>query len=210
MNYSSSSQLWQERTRPTLDNHLGACDTIVFQFHPNQGATASWRRSEVNKTQAVRDFLKANKKAKNADVVAALAEQGITITANYVGNIKATHHKKKRAMRKVVAKGGVGISEVKAALAFIKLTGSVAAAKKALEVAQEIRESCSGCQRLASVPRSGKQYERVRSDFHQRRNRGIEAWTPEAAGVIALEDAELEGRSGLDCCQRRIARDPAP
>jgi hypothetical protein len=25
----------------------------------------------------------------------------------------------------------------------------------------------------------------------------IEAWTPEAAEVIALEDAELEGRSGL-------------
>ncbi len=25
----------------------------------------------------------------------------------------------------------------------------------------------------------------------------IEAWTPEAAQVIAVEDAELEGRSGL-------------
>ena len=25
----------------------------------------------------------------------------------------------------------------------------------------------------------------------------IEAWTPEAAGVIAVEDAELKGRSGL-------------
>ena len=25
----------------------------------------------------------------------------------------------------------------------------------------------------------------------------IEAWTPEAASVIALEDAELEGRPGL-------------
>ena len=25
----------------------------------------------------------------------------------------------------------------------------------------------------------------------------IEAWTPEAAGVIALEDMEFEGRSGL-------------
>ena len=25
----------------------------------------------------------------------------------------------------------------------------------------------------------------------------IEAWTPEAARVIAIEDAELEGRSGL-------------
>jgi hypothetical protein len=94
----------------------------------------------VNKTQAVREYFKAHKKAKNQEVVDALAKQGITITANYVGNIKATHNKRRRAMRKVVAKGGVGIPEVKAALAFIKLTGSVAAAKQALAVAQEIRE----------------------------------------------------------------------
>ena len=26
----------------------------------------------------------------------------------------------------------------------------------------------------------------------------IEAWTPEAASVIAIEDAELDGRSGLE------------
>ena len=25
----------------------------------------------------------------------------------------------------------------------------------------------------------------------------VEAWTPEAASVIAIEDAEIEGRSGL-------------
>ena len=67
-------------------------------------------------------------------------KKGITITANYVGNIKATHNKRRRAMRKVVAKGGVGIPEVKAALAFLKVAGSVAAAKQALAVAQEIRE----------------------------------------------------------------------
>jgi hypothetical protein len=97
-------------------------------------------KSGVNKTQAVRDYLKANKKAKNQEVVEALAKKGITITANYVGNIKATHNKRRRAVRKVVAKGGVGIPEVKAALAFVKLTGSVAAAKQALAVAQEIRE----------------------------------------------------------------------
>ena len=60
--------------------------------------------------------------------------------ANYVGNIKATHNKRRRAVRKVVAKGGVGIPEVKAALAFLKVTGSVAAATQALAVAQEIRE----------------------------------------------------------------------
>ena len=98
------------------------------------------KKNGVNKTQAVREYFRAHKKAKNQEVVDALAKQGITITANYVGNIKATHNKRRRAMRKVVAKGGVGIPEVKAALAFIKLTGSVAAAKQALAVAQEIRE----------------------------------------------------------------------
>ncbi len=98
------------------------------------------KKSEVNKTQAVREYLKANRKAKNQEVVEALAKEGITITANYVGNIKATHNKRQRKVRTVVAKGGVGIPEVKAALAFIKLTGSVAAAKQALVVAQEIRE----------------------------------------------------------------------
>ena len=98
------------------------------------------KTEKVNKTQAVKEYLKANRKAKNQAVVEAMAKKGITLTANYVGNIKATHNRRGRAARKVVAKGGVGIPEVKAALAFIKLTGSVAAATKALAVAQEIRE----------------------------------------------------------------------
>jgi hypothetical protein len=95
---------------------------------------------QVNKTQAVKEYLRANKKAKNKEVVEALAKKGITITANYVGNVKSTHNKRQRAVRKVVAKGGVGIPEVKAALAFLKVTGSVAAATQALAVAQGIRE----------------------------------------------------------------------
>ena len=78
------------------------------------------KKSEVNKTQAVREYLKANHKARNQEVVDALAKKGITISANYVGNIKATHNKRQRAVRKVVAKGGVGIPEVKAALAFLE------------------------------------------------------------------------------------------
>ena len=98
------------------------------------------KNEQVNKTQAVKEYLKANPKAKNQAVVDALAKKGITISANYVATIKTTHNKRRRATRKVVAKGGVGIPEVKAALAFLKLTGSVAAATKALAVAQEIRE----------------------------------------------------------------------
>lgn len=98
------------------------------------------KEERVNKTRAVRDYFKANPKAKNKDVVDALAKKGITITASYVGNIKATHNRRGRAARKIVAKRGVGIPEVKAALAFLKLTGSVAKATQALAVAQEIRE----------------------------------------------------------------------
>ena len=98
------------------------------------------KTEKVNKTQAVKEYLKANRKAKNQEVVEAMAKKGITIGANYVATIKTTHNRRGQAARKVVAKGGVGIPEVKAALAFLKLTGSVAAATKALAVAQEIRE----------------------------------------------------------------------
>src|SRR5580698_11481458 len=91
----------------------------------------------VNKSQAIRAYFKAHKKAKPQEVVDALAKKGITTTTNYVSNLKATHNKRQRAVRKVVATGGVGIPEVKAALAFIKVTGSVAAAKQALAVAED-------------------------------------------------------------------------
>ncbi|MFZ1936144.1 MAG: hypothetical protein WCB27_13390 [Thermoguttaceae bacterium] len=95
---------------------------------------------KVNKAHAVKEYLKANRKAKNQAVVDALAKKGITISANYVATIKTTHNRRGRAARKVVAKGGIGIPEVKAALALLKVAGSVAAATKALAVAQEIRE----------------------------------------------------------------------
>jgi hypothetical protein len=125
---------------------VGLVNTVKSKHNKRQAARkaakkqAAERKSNgVNKTQAVRDYLKAHKKAKNAEVVEALGEQGITITANYVGNIKATHNTRRRAVRKVVAKGGIGIPEIKSALAFIKTFGSISAAKKALDVAQEIR-----------------------------------------------------------------------
>jgi len=98
------------------------------------------KNNGLNKSQAIRDFYKAHPKAKVKEVVDALAKQGMTTTANYVGNIKATHNKRHRARSKVVAEGGVGIPEVKAALALLKLTGSMAAAKQALTVAEQIKK----------------------------------------------------------------------
>ena len=92
------------------------------------------KKSEVNKAQAVRGYFEANPKARNQEVVEALAKHGITISTNYVGNIKATY-KRHRAGRKVDAKAGFGRPEVKAALALLKATGSIAAAKQALDLA---------------------------------------------------------------------------
>lgn len=95
---------------------------------------------EINKSQAIRDYYKSNKKAKAKQVVEALAKKGITVSANLVTTVKSKHNTRRKAVRKVVAKGGVGIPELKAALAFLKITGSHKAATQALAVAQEIRE----------------------------------------------------------------------
>ena len=114
--------------------------TNVKSTHNKKHAAKKAAKNGMNKTQAVRDFLKANKKATNSEVVAALAKQGISVTSNYVSTIKTKHNKRRRVVTKAVATGSIGIPEIKSALAFIKAIGSVAAAKQALAVAQEIRE----------------------------------------------------------------------
>ena len=97
---------------------------------------------EVNKTQAVRDYLKANKKAKARKWSMPWRSRASRSRSSYVRTIKAKHKKRRRAVKQdvVVAKGGVGIPEIKAALAFLKAIGSVAVAKQALAVAVEIKK----------------------------------------------------------------------
>jgi len=101
-------------------------------------------KQKVNKSQAVRDYLKANPGIGNTAVAAALTKSGIKVSPNYVASVKGkmkTRRKKvKRAVRKVVAARGVGIPEIKAAFALMKLAGGVAGAKHALEAAQEIKD----------------------------------------------------------------------
>jgi hypothetical protein len=101
-------------------------------------------KPKVNKTQAVKDFLKANPGVGNTEVANALTKSGIKVSPNYVASIKGkmkTRRKKvKKAVKKVVATRGVGIPEIKAAFALLKLTGGVAGANAALAAAEEIRE----------------------------------------------------------------------
>jgi len=94
----------------------------------------------VNKTQAVREYYKANPKASCKEVAEALAKKGITISPLYVANIKATSKKKRRVVKKVVAQTGVGIPEIKAAMGLLKMCGSATAAKQALAAAEDIKK----------------------------------------------------------------------
>ena len=100
-------------------------------------------KPKVNKTQTVKDYIKAHPEAKNKEVSESLTKSGIKVSPNYVagirGKMKTRRKKVKRAVKTVVASRGVGIPEIKAAFALIKLAGGMAGAKAALEAAQEIK-----------------------------------------------------------------------
>lgn len=94
----------------------------------------------VNKSQAIRDYVKAHPRAANSEVAVELTKQGIQVTPNLVATVKAKKQKRRQVVKEVVEKRGVGIPEIKAALACLKVCGSVAAAKEALAAAEEIKK----------------------------------------------------------------------
>jgi hypothetical protein len=101
----------------------------------------------VNKSESVRDYLKANPGIANKDVSDTLTKQGIEVSPNYVSSIKGkmTANKGKRKRRQTAAtamsvKTGVGIPEIKAAFALLKHCGSITLAKEALAAAVEIQK----------------------------------------------------------------------
>jgi len=99
------------------------------------------KRQGTSKSQAVRDYLKTHRGAGNKEVSEALAKQGVEVSPNHVATIKAKSKTRRKAARAVVSRRGLGIPEVKAALALLKVCdGSMAGANAALAAAQEIRE----------------------------------------------------------------------
>jgi hypothetical protein len=62
------------------------------------------KKPKVNKTQAVRDYLKAHPKAMSGEIAAALTKQGIKINAGHVANIKTKINKERPAKKAAVEK----------------------------------------------------------------------------------------------------------
>ena len=57
------------------------------------------KKEKVNKSQAVRDYIRANRKATNTEVADALTKKGIKVTANYVATLKSQAKRKRRARK---------------------------------------------------------------------------------------------------------------
>jgi hypothetical protein len=57
------------------------------------------KKQKVNKTQAVRDYLKIHPKAMSKEIAAALTKHGIKINAGHVANIKTKINKERPAKK---------------------------------------------------------------------------------------------------------------
>ena len=105
------------------------------------------KKREVNKAQAVRDFMAANPEANPKEVSETLTKQGIEVSYNYVYTVKGkmTAKKGKRKRRQQAAEvasvtTGIGVPEIKAAFGLLKHCGGIAQAKEALAAAAEIQK----------------------------------------------------------------------
>jgi hypothetical protein len=106
-------------------------------------------KKSVNKAARIKEFFKANRRARNIDAIAALAKEGITVTPNYVSVVKTKGGGKgKRGGRRGRKAGqngavgisfhGVGVAQIKAAADLIKNTGGIQQAKAALAAAEHV------------------------------------------------------------------------
>lgn len=90
----------------------------------------------TNLSQQIRDYLKTHRRAKPKQVVAAFAEQGVTVLPQYVSTVK-TNAKKLKKKRGTSAKAtpsdSVSISTLLQAKKLAEQLGGVAEAKLALD-----------------------------------------------------------------------------
>jgi hypothetical protein len=104
---------------------------------------------KVNKSKAVRDYLKAHLNATSGEISATLARRGIVVAANVASVIKSKSKARWRAvntvMNEVAGSRGVGLLETRFALSFLALTGGVEKANRALTAAKKVVASRGVC-----------------------------------------------------------------
>lgn len=94
-------------------------------------------KKKVNKTQAVRDYLKAHPEATSGEIAAALNKKGIEITANYAANIKTSLSKSRKA--KKAAKPQVAVEVAAPEPVVEKKAGDTVTLEQIRKVAQTVQ-----------------------------------------------------------------------
>jgi hypothetical protein len=105
------------------------------------------KKPEVNKSQTVRDYLRAHPSTANKEVAEAMTKQGIKISSNHVANIKSKMalakgkgKRRRKAANAMSVKTGIGVPELKAAFCLLKQCGGIDGAREALAAAREIQK----------------------------------------------------------------------
>jgi hypothetical protein len=105
------------------------------------------KKQTVNKSQAVKDYVKAHPEAKAGEITAALNKKGVDISVSYVANIKTKLNKVRKAKKapkqaevveKPVKNGGLTIEQVKKVSLLMKTLGGLKGVNDVLDVVKEI------------------------------------------------------------------------
>ncbi len=109
------------------------------------------KKRKINKSQAVRDYLKAHPKATSGEIATALNKKGIKITPAYVANIKATSKNgkaKKQAVVEVAAPAvvekptraadAVTIEQIRAVTKTVQVIGGIPRLNELLGLVKEV------------------------------------------------------------------------
>ena len=100
------------------------------------------RKGDVNKSLEIRTALGANPGMKPKQIAELLAEKGVQVTPGYVSIVKSGmkgKKKTKRTVRVMKRKRGGGLGPLAAAVQFIRESGGVDEAKRALATIEELR-----------------------------------------------------------------------
>jgi hypothetical protein len=100
-------------------------------------------KKELNKSEAIRNALKADPNKSPSEIAEALQAKGVKVNAQYVSVVKSSMKtkRKKATQGRKTARGGKmsnGSSPLTAALNFIRAAGGLKEAKETLSTVEEI------------------------------------------------------------------------
>jgi hypothetical protein len=103
------------------------------------------RRGDVNKSEKIREYYGQHKRAKPAEVVAALGEQGISVTSQLVSNTRSRMGVRRKKRRKATnrrvgrPRAANSYQALFEAKAFVAKAGSVDKARAALDALAKLQ-----------------------------------------------------------------------